>query len=403
MNSNRRDFLKTGMTVSALAGLNMLPGRFVAPAWADADPLETLRELELRDLPWVQEKAEKPLKILVMGGTSFVGPAFAEMALARGHELTFFNRGRTNSHLFPGVERVTGDRTVAEDVEQLRGREFDVVLDNSCYFPRVIDLVTDIVKDTVKQYVVISTISVYSGYDLTGMTEDAELATLEDPTTEEVTGETYGGLKVLCEQAAQRALPDRTTVIRPGLIVGPMDRTDRFTYWPVRVSRGGEVLAPGEPDQDIQFIDVRDLMSFTLKCIEERQLGVFHCTAKAGSITTGGMLEQSRKISGSDATFTWVDADFLEQQEVAAWSEMPCWIPPEGEYAGFGSVDVSRAMAAGLSFRPLSDTIHDTLEWWKVQPENPEGPRTELRAGIDPEKEAKVLAAWHGREADGAE
>ena len=398
MRTNRRSFLKTGMAVSALAGLNAMPGRFLAPAWAEADPLETLRELELRDLPWVTEKASKPLKILIMGGTAFIGPAFAEMALARGHELTFFNRGRTNPHLFPQVERIIGDRTIAEDVEQLRGRDFDVVLDNSCYFPRVVDMVVDIVKDTVSQYVVISTISVYAGYETVGMTEDAELAVLEDPTVEEITGETYGGLKVLCEQAAQRVLPDRTTVIRPGLIVGPLDRTDRFTYWPVRVSRGGEVLAPGDPDQSIQFIDVRDLMSFTLRCIEDSQFGVYHCTAEAGSITTGSMLRQSREISGSDAGLTWVTADFLEAREVAAWSDMPCWIPPEGEYAGFGSVDVSRAIAAGLVFRPLEDTIRDTLEWWKVQPENPDGPRSDLRAGIDAEKEAAVLAAWHARE-----
>ena len=398
MNTNRRNFLKTGMAVSALAGLNTVPGRFLVPAWAEADPLATLRELELRDLPWLTEKAEKPLKILIMGGTAFIGPAFAEMALARGHELTFFNRGRTNPHLFPQVERIVGDRTIAEDVEQLRGREFDVVLDNSCYYPRVVDMVVDIVKDTVKQYVVISTVSVYAGYETIGMNEDAELAVLEDPTVEEVTGETYGGLKVLCEQAAQKVLPDRTTIIRPGLIVGPMDRTDRFTYWPVRVSRGGEVLAPGDPDQSIQFIDVRDLMSFTLRCIEEHRFGVFHCTGKAGSITTGKMLEQSKEISGSDAEFTWADAEFLEAQEVSAWGEMPCWLPPEGEYAGFGSVDVSRAIAAGLTFRPLADTIRDTLEWWKIQPENPDGPRSELRAGIAAEKEAAVLAAWHARE-----
>ena len=398
MNTNRRDFLKTGMAVSALAGLNVVPGRFLVPAWADADPLATLRELELRDLPWVTEKTDKPLKILIMGGTAFIGPAFAEMALARGHELAFFNRGRTNPHLFPQVERITGDRAVAEDVEQLRGREFDVVLDNSCYYPRVVDMVVDIVKDTVRQYVVISTVSVYAGYETVGMTEDAELAVLEDPTVEEVTGETYGGLKVLCEQAAQKVLPDRTTIIRPGLIVGPMDRTDRFTYWPVRVSRGGEVLAPGSPDQAIQFIDVRDLMSFTLRCIEAQRFGVFHCTGKAGSITTGKMLQQSKEISGSDAEFTWADADFLEAQEVSAWGEMPCWIPPEGEYAGFGSIDVSRAIAAGLTFRPLADTIRDTLEWWKIQPENPDGPRSELRAGIAGEKEAAVLATWHARE-----
>lgn len=395
MSTNRRDFLKATAALSALAGLGA--GRFVAPAWAQADPLQTLRDLELRDLPWVQKKSDQPLKILVMGGTAFIGPAFAEMALARGHELTFFNRGRTNPQLFPGVEKIQGDRTIAEDVEQLRGRQWDVVLDNSCYFPRAVDMVVDIVKDSVKQYVVISTISVYAGYEESGMTEDSALATLEDPTVEEVTGETYGGLKVLCEQAAQNALPDRTTVIRPGLIVGPLDRSDRFTYWPVRVSRGGEVLAPGAPDQGIQFIDARDLMSFTLKCIEERRFGVYQCTSQAQSVSTGALLAGCKQATQSDAEFTWVDAAFLEEHEVEGWSEMPCWIAPEGEYAGFGSLDVARAIGAGLSFRPLANTIRDTLEWWAIQPENADGPRTELRAGIAPEKEAAVLAAWHER------
>jgi 2'-hydroxyisoflavone reductase len=271
------------------------------------------------------------------------------------------------------------------------------VLDNSCYFPRVVDMVADILKDTVKQYVVISTISVYAGYEQVGMTEEAPLATLEDPTTEEVTGETYGGLKVLCEEAARTAMPDKTTVIRPGLIVGPMDRTDRFTYWPVRVSRGGEVLAPGDPAQGIQFIDVRDLMSFTLQCIEEQHFGTFHCTGKAEAVSIGGLLEQSHEVTDSDASFTWVPADFLEEHEVAAWQEMTCWIPAEGEYAGFGSVDVSRALGAGMKLRPLRSTVVDTLEWWRTQPENPDGPRTELRAGLAPEKEQKVLAAWHER------
>lgn len=397
MKPDRREFLKTSLAVSALAGFGAGPGRFLTPAWADVDPLSALRDLELRELPWVGQKAERSLKILVMGGTAFIGPAFTEMALARGHEITFFNRGRTNPHLFPGVEKIEGDRTVPEDVEQLRGRNWDVVLDNSCYVPRVIDLVTDIVKDSVEQYVVISTVSVYAGYEDQGMTEDAPLATLEDPSTEEVTGETYGGLKVLCEQAARRALPDRTTVIRPGLIVGPLDRSDRFTYWPVRVSRGGEVLAPGEPTQAIQFIDVRDLMSFTLKCIEERRFGTFHCTSQAGLNTTGKLLEQCRAVTGSDAGFTWVPAEFLEEHEVQAWSDMPCWLPAEGEYAGFGTIDVSRAVAAGLKFRPLEATIADTLEWWKIQPESADGPRTELRSGLAPEKEAAVLEAWHAR------
>lgn len=397
MKPTRREFLKTSMAVSAAAGLSASPGRFLAPAWADAD-LDTLREQHLRDLDWVTKKADKPLKILIMGGTAFIGPAFANMALARGHELTFFNRGRTNPHLFPDVEKIQGDRTVAADVEQLRGREWDVVLDNSCYYPRVIDMVADIVKDVVKQYVVISTISVYAGYEEVGMNEDAPLATLEDPTIEEVTGDTYGGLKVLCEEAAQNAMPDKTTIIRPGLIVGPMDRTDRFTYWPVRVERGGEVLSPGDPDQGIQFIDVRDLMSFTLKCVEAQRFGVFHCTGKSGAVSTGKLLTESKKVSGSDASFTWVPADFLEEKEVQPWQEMTCWVPAEGEYAGFGSIDISRALDAGMKLRPLKKTIADTLEWWKAQPENPEGPRTDLRAGLAPEKEAEVLAAWHARE-----
>jgi len=352
-----------------------------------------ITELMLADIK--VKAAKKPLKILVLGGTAFLGPACVELARARGHELTLFNRGKTNAHLYPDLEQIHGDRK--EGHEALAGRKWDAVLDTSAYIPRVVDGATQVLRDNVDHYCLISTISVYATHANHHMNEDAEVGTLEDPTVEEVTGETYGPLKALCEQAAERAMPGRVSTIRPGLIVGPMDRTDRFTYWPVRVSRGGEVLAPNRPDQGTQFIDVRDLAAFVVKSIEEKISGVFNATSKDGQFHMGQLLETCKKVSGSDASFTWVDEKFLEEQEVKGWSEMPCWVPTVGDFAGIMDVDVSRALAKGMKIRSLDKTVKGTLDWWASKPESTEEIRTQLRAGIDPEKEAKVLAAWHAR------
>ena len=396
MRPTRRQFLKASAAAGALASVGGFSSRWlVPPAHAASDADEAIRALMLRGSDFASERAEDRLKILVLGGTAFLGPAVVHLALARGHRVELYNRGRTNPHLFEDLKQYHGDRRNTH--EPIAGRGYDVVLDTSGYVPRVVRDAAETVRDEVDRYFFISTISVYASFEQRHMDEDAPLVRLEDPSVEEVNGETYGGLKALCEQAVEEAMPGRVCTIRPGLIVGPMDRTDRFTYWPVRVSRGGEVLAPGEPTQAIAFIDVRDLAEFIVRCMEDGVTGVYNATSDPGRFTTGQLLETCKRVSGSDARFTWVPADFLEAQEVAPWSEMPVWLPAQGEYAGFGTVEVRRAMAKGLHFRPLEKTVSDTLDWWRTQPESAEGPRSALRAGIAPDKEQKVLAAWHAR------
>lgn len=337
-------------------------------------------------------RARNPLNILILGGTSFIGPAQVEYALARGHTITLFNRGRTNPHLFPEVEKLRGDRN--NDIEALKGREWDVVIDNHPSIPRWVRMTAELLKDSARQYVFVSSLSVYSDNSIIGQDENGPVATIDDPTIEQITGATYGALKALCEQEAEKAFPGRATNIRPGLIVGPGDRSDRYTYWPVRIDRGGEVLAPGDPLDPVQVIDVRDLGEWMILMVEESVFGVFNATGPEKPLPIGDMLGSIKKAIGSDATFTWVNADFLQEQRVQPWSHMPVWFPPRGNMAGFGRFDCSRAIAAGLTFRPHEITARDTLEWHKTRPEEE---RTNLRAGLSAEREAEVLQAWHDR------
>ncbi len=337
-------------------------------------------------------RARNPLNILILGGTSFIGPAQVEYALARGHTITLFNRGRTNPQLFPEVEKLRGDRN--DDIEALKGREWDVVIDNHPSIPRWVRMTAELLKDSARQYVFVSSLSVYSDNSIIGQDENGPVATIDDPTIEQVTGATYGALKALCEQEAEKAFPGRATNIRPGLIVGPGDRSDRYTYWPVRIDRGGEVLAPGDPLDPVQVIDVRDLGEWMIHMVEESVFGVFNATGPEKPLPIGDMLGSIKKAIGSDATFTWVNADFLQEQRVQPWSHMPVWFPPRGNMVGFGRFDCSRAIAAGLTFRPHEITASATLAWHKTRPEEE---RTNLRAGISAEREAEVLAAWHAR------
>lgn len=397
MRYSRRRFLRDGLAAAGFLSVAGLVPRAAYQAFGQEDDFHRqLTALMLEGTDFASEEAKRPLRILVLGGTAFLGPACVEVATARGHELTLFNRGRTNAHLYPHLEQIHGDRN--DGHEALAGREWDVVIDTSGYVPRVVDDAATTLRDHVDHYCFVSTISVYDDISEPGVDEDDPVGTLEDPTVETVDGETYGPLKALCEQAAEEAMPGRVLTVRPGLIVGPLDRSDRFTYWPVRVSRGGEVLAPNRPQQHIQFVDVRDLASFIVHGLEERVAGTYNVTSRAGRFTMGGLLDTCREVSGSDATFTWCDPSFLEEQEVAAWSELPCWAPLDGDYGGLGDVVVDRALEKGLHIRPVEETVASTLEWWKTQPVRQEGPRTELRAGLDPEKEARVLAAWHARE-----
>jgi len=338
-------------------------------------------------------KAAKSLRILILGGTKFIGPALVEYAQARGHKVTLFNRGKTNTHLFPDVEKLKGDRN--DDLESLKGHEWDVVIDNSAMVPRWVRQSAGLLKDQAKLYLFTSSISVYSDVSKSGIDEEAPVGTVEDPTVEEITGETYGPLKALCEQEAQKAFGDGAIVVRPGLIVGPMDPSDRFTYWPVRIDRGGEVMAPGDPTDPVQFIDVRDLSEWYVRLVEQGGGGVYNATGPGSELSIAEMLYGIRAATTSDVRFTWVDAEFLSQHEVAPWGEMTVWIPPVDEYAGFSRVDCSRAIKTGLTFRPLAVTTADTLEWWDTLPEER---KAKLRAGLAADKEAKVLAAWHARD-----
>ena len=339
-------------------------------------------------------RADRRLKILVLGGTAFLGPAIVDDALARGHEVTLFNRGRTNPHLYPDLEKIVGDRKVSHDA--LKGRKWDVVIDTSGYYPRVVREAAAALGDNVGQYIFVSTISVYADFSHKGLNEESAVATVEDETTETVTAETYGALKALCEQAAEAAYPGRTCNIRPGLIVGPRDRSDRFTYWPVRIARGGEVLVPDRPETVTQIIDVRDLGQYIVRCAEQNNNGIFNCTSPTGELTMGEIFETCKKVSDSDATFTYADGDWLEENDVHAWSDMPVWSPLEGPEAGHPFIDVSRALATGLLFRPVAETVRGTLDWWETVPQ--ERKDKPMRAGLTADREAEVLALWKDHE-----
>ncbi len=330
--------------------------------------------------------------LLILGGTKFLGPEVVHSARARGYKITLFNRGKTNPELFPELEKLRGDRD--GDLKALEGRRWNAVVDTSAYVPRHVRLSAGLLKNAVSHYVLISTISVYADFTKPGMDETAPVGKLPDETVEKVDGDTYGPLKALCEKAAEREMPEGVTVIRPGLIVGPNDPTDRFTYWPVRLARGGEVLAPGSPSDPVQFIDVRDLAEWTVHTIESRVLGTFNATGPKEPLLLLGLLEACRKVSGAEATLTWVDADFLEQQKVAAWSDMPVWVPPRGDTAGLGRLSVKRALERGLAFRPVLATVRDTLAWWRSLPNERQAA---LKAGLKPEREAEVLGAWRAR------
>jgi 2'-hydroxyisoflavone reductase len=327
------------------------------------------------------------MRILIIGGTRFLGRHLAESALARGHEVTLFNRGKTNPNLFPQLETIIGYRE--KDLDKLKDRIWEAVIDVAGYVPRIVRLSAEVLKESVSRYVFISTISVYENFTKIGMDESDPVGKLEDETVEEITGETYGPLKVLCEKAVQDIFgTERTLIIRPGLIVGPHDPTDRFTYWPVRVARGGDVLAPQKPEAAIQIIDVRDLSEFTIKLIEENASGIYNVTGPDYELTIGKLLEVSKQVSGSDANFRWASLEFLKQHNVEEWSDMPAWVPDIEENQGFARMNISKAIQAGLKFRPLEETVRDTLTWAKTRSLD-----QEWRAGLTAEREKEVLAA----------
>ncbi len=325
------------------------------------------------------------MKLLILGGTVFLGRHLVEAALERGHEVTLFNRGQHNPELFPEVEKLRGDR--GSDMAALEGRHWDAVIDTSGYVPRVVQQSARMLADAVEHYTFISSISVYATFDAPGLDENTPVATLDDPHVEEITGETYGALKALCEQAAEEAMPGRVLVLRPGLIVGPHDPTDRFSYWVARTARGGEVLAPGQPERQIQIIDARDLAQWNLRMVEARQTGVFNATGPDDVLTMGDFLDTCKSVTQSDASFTWTDEAFLLKQGVAPWQELPLWMPSsEEDMQSILQVSIARATAAGLRFRPLADTVRDTYAWLTQRLAE-----HEWRAGLAPERETEDL------------
>jgi 2'-hydroxyisoflavone reductase len=342
--------------------------------------------------PFLFADDPKPAKktILMLGGTGFLGPQVVEYALKRGHSVTLFNRGKTRPGLFPNLEHLQGDRDGKLDA--LKDRKWDAAVDTSGNLPRIVKMSADLLAPNIKQYIYISSISVYVDTSKPG-DESAKLATMDDPKNEEVM-KNYGALKALSEKAAETSMPGKTTVVRPGLIVGPDDPSDRFTDWPVRVAKGGEVLAPGGPDDPVQLIDAADLGAFLVTLIENNTTGVFNATGPEKTLTMGAMLDACKAASKNDAKLVWVDADFLEAQKVEAWSDMPVWVPNKGETAGFAKVSIAKALKAGLTFRPIAETAKSTLDWFNTLPESR---RAKMRAGLTAEREAKVLAAWKAR------
>ena len=324
------------------------------------------------------------MKLLVLGGTKFLGRQVVELALALGHEVTTFNRGRTNADLFGGeVEKLIGDRD--GDLRALEGRTWDAVVDPSGYVPRVVRASAELLTGSVGQYVFVSSISVYASF-AGPVTEDAPVAPLGEHSADELAADyaNYGPLKALCEQVVSELFPARHANIRAGLIVGPHDPTGRFTYWPHRIARGGDVLVPAPPERRVQFIDVRDLAGWMLDLCERRQSGTYNATNDG--VAWGELVETCRDVSASDARFVWVPDEFLAAHAVGEWMELPLWLA-DPEWVGMHQAEVGRAIAAGLTTRPLADTVRATLD--QAQP-------TES-AGLLPDREAQLLDAWRAQ------
>ena len=374
MSTTRRTFIKLSAAASGAFGLGIRSTRLFG------------------------ETSVKPLRILILGGTGFTGPYQVRYALSRGHKVTTFNRGKTHPGESPSeVEQLIGDRN--GQLDALKGRKWDVAIDNPTTLPAWVRGAAEILKGNVERYVFTSTISVYADTSK-GVDETAPLAKYEgaDPYKETLEAmkasgyKTYGPLKALSEKEAEKWFPGKTLIIRPGLIVGPRDETDRFTYWPVRIDRGGKVLAPGTPSDPVQFIDARDLAEWTIRMAENRETGIYNATGPAEPLGIGEMLDGIKGALNSNTKFTWIPAGFLKQQKVEAWSDMPVWA---GDELGLARTNISRAQAKGLTFHPLTETARDTLAWFKSQPQDRQ---SKMRAGMTPEREAEVLTAWHNQQ-----
>ena len=378
------------------------PVSSVAPSPSGSPSPKTSSYVPPKYNPTNVGKAPKPLNILILGGTGFIGPFQVKYAVARGHHVTVFNRGMTHPGILPaGVQELVGDRESGR-LDVLKGKKWDVVIDNPTMLPKWVRDVGQILKGNIDRYIFISTISVYVEDLKPGADENTPVGSYdgEDPMKETRASVVaskfalYGPLKALSEKEAEKWFPGKTCIIRPGLIVGPGDETDRFSYWPLRIERGGEVLAPGHPTDPVQFIDGRDLAEWTIRMAEQGATGVYNATGPAQPLTISGMLDGIKEALKSNASFTFVPADVLEKEKVSPWSDMPVWVPPTGEAGGMTSVSIKRALEKGLTFRPLAETARDTLVWFKSQSKERQ---KKVRAGITRQREEEVLKDWHER------
>lgn len=374
--ATRRDFIERAGALAGAAAVGMVgPSRAAgdagarhAPGDADAGP-----------------DGRQPMRILVLGGTAFIGPYVVRRAISRGHQVTLFNRGRTNAHLFPDVEKLVGDRN--GDLAALEGRRWDAVVDNSGYTPSQLRLSVDMLKDATDQYLFTSTRAVYHDFSAPVMNEDQPLGPPDTPERDWVG---YGPNKVLAERVVREGFGDRTLIVRPPVVVGPGDPTERFTYWVDRIDDGGDVMVWGDPTDPVQFVDVRDLAEFYLNLLERRTRGVFNTNGPESPLSSAELVYGIRAVTSAPVSFTWVDWDFLAERGLNPQNPLPFWQPPRGRYLNYGRMDSSRAIAAGLRFRPLAVTARQTLDWHRSR----EDMGSYTLPLVTPEAEARVLAEW---------
>ena len=388
MSTSRRKFLKLSALAGGTVGAGLIPGLNALGNSATA----------------LGSVAPKPLNILILGGTGFTGPFQVKYALERGHKVTVFNRGKTHPGELPKeAEQLIGDRN--GQLDALKERKWDVCIDIPTTLPVWVRDAAQILKGNVDRYIFISTISVFSDVSKPNMDENGPLAEYkgadamaETQTTLRANMGLYGQLKAQSEKEAEKWFPGKALIVRPGLIVGPGDESDRFTYWPVRIEKGGEVLAPGTPDDPVQYIDARYLAEWVIRMAEQGTVGTFNATGPNYKLTMGKMLNEIKSAIKSNATFTWAPADFLRAQKVRAWSDMPTWVPPIGDSIGFSQINVQKAIGKGLTFRSIADTTKVTLQWFHKQ--TPER-QAKLKSGLTAEREAAVLAAFHAQQKSG--
>lgn len=328
------------------------------------------------------------MNILLIGGTIFLGRFIAEEALRRGHTLTLFHRGKHNPQIFPEAEKLHGDRRA--DVSALRGRSWDAVIDTCGYMRRDIRTIGNVLRNATEHYTFISSVSVYADFSPRDIAEAEPVGTIEDPNTEEVTGEAYGPLKAICEHTAEEYFPNRTCIVRPGLIVGPYDPTNRFSYWLQRVAHGGDILAPGTPEEPVQFIDVRDLAAWVVLMAEHKHTGIFNATGPHNTLSMEQFLHTCARTLQAKSRFVWVDEEFVLNNNITPFTELPLWVPKSS--SGIHRVNCSKAIEAGLQYRPTEETIRDTFAWEQAHTELLEH---RMYKPLSTQREAEVLAAWH--------